>query len=245
MEKIRLICFLFFANLSFAQEITIISGGSATGTTAQRSDLYETALLAQGYSVKRAPRMPSDKVVDFFMSTNDPVILPWNTTNGYIPFNFSVGNFVSIEFTAPMYLCFVNAGVSPEIATVAVPRTNPTNPIKDKGYSRFIPYKNSGAVANAALAKEIDVAYVSQQSATILQSAGLSCETLSGVDQTAFLLAKNVDIEILRKHIQDAYKHADFVAWQKKSGVTNYLRTDDIENDYAVVLAGYKLWAGN
>jgi hypothetical protein len=228
------------------EELTLIRGGSDTGTTSQRSDLYTTALENMGYKVNRVPSMPNNKLIKVFESMTDPVIWPITTDYGStVTLDFTAEQIVAIEYTGEMYICHVGERTNPSEAKIGVPKSIPMNWVRDQlGYKTLVPYKNNGATRNAALAGEVDAVMINQKSANNLKSAGLSCGVVEGITQTAFLLGKNFkDMDQFRKDVALAYKGKEFSDWQTKAGVTNHLFTGDTDKDYQTARKGFDVWA--
>jgi hypothetical protein len=241
-----IIAFVMTAQSTWAkEELTLIRGGSDTGTTSQRSDLYTTALESMGYKVKRVPSMPNNKLLKVFESMTDPVIWPITTDYGSkITLDFTAEEIVALEYTGDMYICHVGEKMEPSKAKFGVPKSIPMNWVKEElGYMTLLPYKNNGATRNAALAGEVDAVMINQKSAEKLKSAGLSCEVVDGITQTAFLLGKNFkDLDQFRQDVAKAYEGKEFSDWQTKAGVTNHLFTGDPEKDYKVAREGFDVW---
>jgi len=244
MKKLVLVFVALFSfQTAIAEEITLVRGGSDTGTTSQRSNLYTVALEDLGYTVKRPSSMPSDRVAELLLSTSEPVIVPWTSSHGTkIPLDFTLDNFVGLEYSAPLYVCTINEGVEMQTAKVGHARTNPVNAVKKMGYKIFIPYKNNSAAENAALSGEIDMIYTNQKGATKLKKTGIGCTVVPEIAQHMFLLAANVDMDKLRKTFAKGLNHEEFVTWQNNAGVNNNMATGNPQTDFELVKDSYAQW---
>lgn len=251
VKIITMVISLILSTLSFSYsaddttELTLIRGGSDTGTTAQRSNLYQTSLEGKGYTINRPSSMPDKQLAKFFHDTDKPVIWPGISDYGSrMELDFDSENIVAIEFTGFYFICYIGNKTDPKEIKLGVSKSAPKVTLKKLGYDTTLPYKNNGAVVNAAIAGEVDAVISNQQGAKKLKSAGLRCDEFSGFNQVAFLLARNIpDIEQLREDVASVLVGPDFVEWQTRAGLTNNLFTGDADRDYKTVRDSWDTWA--
>ena len=237
---------LFAVSSVSAEEITLIRSGSDSGSTAQRSNHYSVALEEQGYTVNRPKSMPYDLLVERFLSTDEPVIMPWITNLGSKqPEFFTKDQFISIEYSSPLYVCYVNNSIAKADAKLGSHKSYPTAPVQAMGFTKIIPYKNNGATINAAIAEEVDAVFVNAKSAGKLKKkADVTCEQAPGLTQHAFLLGRNIDIDKMRVAAEKAYQHPEFAAWLANGKAIIDAKTGDLNKDFEIARESHATWGG-
>jgi len=234
---------LFAVSSVTAEEITLIRSGSDSGSTAQRSNHYAVALEEQGYTVNRPSSMPYELLVERFLATDEPVIMPWISNLGSrIPEFFTKDQFISIEYSSPMYVCYVKDGVAKADATIGAHRSYPAAPVEAMGFTKVIPYKNNGAIINAAIAGEVDAVYVNAKGAGKVKKTGMQCEQIPGLTQHAFLLGRNIDIDKMRVAAEKAYQTPEFAAWLANGKAVIDAKTGDIDKDFEIATESHATW---
>ena len=220
---------LTVCTMTFAQDITVLVNGKPGGTFFARSNFYAESLADLGYSVNVVDAKKSSAAAEQFNNTDEPTMMVWmNALAPKRPVEATADNFVAIEYSAPLYLCAVTGETA---NTVGAPNMYVMDPVLEMlPDATVIPYKNTGAVLNAALAGEIDYAYINQGKAGKLRDAGYACKPVPGVAQMAVVLATNIDVDILRKDIISVQQSAEFVDWHTERNFNTDIRdTQDAE----------------
>lgn len=248
-RTVTLIMLMLLSTFSYSyatdKELTLIRGGSDTGMSAQRSNLYTVSLEGKGYVVNRPASMPDKQIVEFFNNTKQPVIWPGTTDYGArMDLDFSSENLVAIEYTGLYYMCYTGNRTNTKQIKLGIPKSAPKTTLDKLGYKTTFPYKNNGATVRAAIAGEVEAVVVNQKSANKLKSAGMKCEEFGGFNQVAFLLARNIeDLDQFRKDVAGILSGPEFSEWQNKAGLLNDSFTGDVDKDYNTVKTSWNIWA--
>jgi len=239
MKIFALLTLTLFSFLAQAEPLNIIVNGSPGGTFFERSHMYAEILQKSGYDVNLINAGKTLQAANLFEKINDPTMMVWiDTLSAIRPLEATEENFVSLEYSAPLYLCNKNGKNG---GTVGMPKTYVFGPIQQIGKFKPIPYKNTGAVRDAAIAKEIDFAYLNQGKAKTLESAGFSCQTVPGIKQHAIVIAKNIDLGKLAMAVSQAQNNNDFVNWLDKRNFYRQYNISRLEQ-LDLVLKSQDLW---
>ena len=240
MKLITLIMSMLFAVSAAAQDITILVNGSPGGTFFIRSELYAKGLADAGYTVNTVNIPKNKAAAEKFNETDAPTMMVWMDALAPVrPVEATIGNFVSLEYTAPLFLCAITGK---ENGNIGAPKMYVMDPVLEMvPGSKIIPYKNTGATLNAGLAGEVDFAYLNQGKAKKLKDAGYPCLAVQGVAQHAVVVAKNINIEQLRTAVKNVQQSTDFISWLDKN-VFNAITDLSYESELNTVLTSQDQW---
>jgi len=240
MKLITLIASLLFTVSATAQDITILVNGSPGGTFFVRSELYAKGLADAGYTVNTVNIPKNKAAAEKFKETDAPTMMVWMDALAPVrPVEATIGNFVSLEYTAPLFLCAITGK---ESGNIGAPKMYVMDPVLEMvPGSKIIPYKNTGATLNAGLAGEVDFAYLNQGKAKKLKDAGYPCRAVQGVAQHAVVVAKNINVSELRTTIKRIQQDVEFVAWLDKNGFNSVTELSH-ETELNTVLNSQDQW---
>lgn len=222
---------LLFTTISFAQEITLINNGKPGGTFFTRTEMYAEELQKLGYKVTIVDRKQALQGARFFNEYNGPAMMVWmDLFSPKEVLTASEENFVTLEYTASMYLCSISGK---ESGTVASGKAYVDSAVQAMGDFTIIKYKNSSAILNAALAKEVDFAYINASKGKKIMAAGYPCKTVPEVQQTAYVVAKNIDLDQLRQDVETILQADRFTEWHARGGYSKEakksLKSDELQ----------------
>ena len=248
MKKIKAILVAMFVALfttaTVAQEVLLILAGSKSGSSAQRNNIYAEVLKEQGYKVKLTKNMQNDLAIDMYNDAKGPATLVWlDMLAGKFDVEYSEDEFMALEYSVPLFMCQINDSADKGTGITAIQRNSPRNIIEGLGYKNQVPYASSTKVLNAALAKEVDFAYLSQSGKKKLGELGKKCEAIPGLNHNGYIIAKNVDVESFRKSIRDVIESPQMKKWQAGRGYTNAYASWDYDKDHAFVRKAMITWA--
>lgn len=240
MKFIAFIVSTLFTVSAVAQDITILVNGSPGGTFFVRSELYANGLADAGYTVNTINIPKNTAAAEKFNETDAPTMMVWMDALAPVrPVEATNGNFVSLEYTAPLFLCAITGK---ESGNIGAPKMYVMDPVLEMvPGSKIIPYKNTGAVLNAGLAGEVDFAYLNQGKAQNLVDAGYPCRAVQGAAQHAVVIAKNINISELRTTVKAIQQRVEFVAWLDKNQF-NAVTDLSYETELNTVLNSQDLW---
>lgn len=234
MKNLIFILTILASATSVAQDITVLINGSPGGTFFVRSEMYVRGLEQRGYNVTVVNAKKSNAAAEKFNNTTEPTLMVWIDALAPVrPVEATVDNFVASEYSAPLYLCAVSDKTA---GTIGAPKMYVMDPVLDMvPNSTIIPYKNTGATLNAALAGEVDFAYLNQGKAKKLVDVGYPCRSVPGVAQRAFVIAKNINKEKLRIDVISIQEGAEFKEWLDKNQFNTAVRSRvDVELDAVI-----------
>jgi hypothetical protein len=243
-KKLITTIMILFTTASFAADILLVKAGSKNGTSAQRNNIYAEVLKKMGYNVKLTDAMHNKLAAKTYVNAEGPALLLWNASRaGETLVDFTENEFMAIEYSGLLYICTVNEGVSKTDGVVAIGRNNPTGPAEDMGYKNFVPYKSSSDVTNAGIAGEVDFVYVNMGGYTKMTELGKTCDVIPGLNQTAYVIGRNVNTDEMRKAIRQVIESPEMKNWQVKKGFTNENATFDYVTDHNFVRNEMSIWA--
>ena len=263
---------IIFTLLSFgktlAGEITLINNGKPGGSSDARTKIYHEGLKKLGYQVNYENIGQITQSVEFFMNYDKPVLMTYvNIFAGKQEVLHTMDNFVLLEYLQPLYICSTKQMATlPENITVAYGKSyNPKmifRIFEAMGKNAtLVPYKNSGAVLEAILGGDVDVAFNNQgKSLKYLKSGKGSCHGHTGdvvsigveplkaqynIDfelpiMIASVIAKNVDLDSLRKDLIEIINGKDFVDYHQKKKLITY--TTSRIDEYKITKESELLW---
>jgi hypothetical protein len=235
---------ILLSSAAFAADILIVKAGSKTGTSAQRNNIYAEVLQKNGYTVNLTDSLNNELALEMYNNAQGPALLVWGASlAGRFDLDFTESEFMAIEYSGELYICTINADASKATGTIALDRPKPRGPVSDLGYTNFIPYKNSTDVNNAGIAGEVDFVVVNKGGYTKMTELGKTCDVIPGLDQTAYVVARNVNTDEMRKAIRDVLESTEMKSWQEKKGFTNPNATFDYTKDYNFVKNQIAIWS--
>jgi len=215
MKILTFLSIMMLSLITHAQTINVIVSGSPGGSFFKRSMMYIEGLKNLGFEVNKIKAEQNTKASVIFSNIQEPTVMVWmDQLASMLDVVADADNFIALEYTSPLYLCSITGK---ESGTVGAPKVYVMQPVLAMGDFVIVPYKNTGATLNAAIAKEVDFAYLSQSQANKLKDAGYSCREVDGISQHAIVIGKNVDLETMRSAIVKIQKQAEFVEWHENS----------------------------
>lgn len=234
---------VIFSSAAFAADILIIKSGSKNGTSAQRNNIYAEVLQKMGYNVNLTESLHNELAVEMYNEAQGPALFVWGASlAGRYNIDFSAAEFMAIEYSGSMYICQIKPNASNTTGVVAYHKGSPTPPVEAMGYKNFVPYRSSTDVINAGIAGEVDFVFVNKGGYTKMTELGKTCSVIPGLDQTAYVIAKNVDTDEMRKIIRTVIESAEMKSWQDKKGFTNPNATFDYVKDFNFVKNQIAIW---
>jgi hypothetical protein len=231
-----------------SKEVNVIISGKPGGSFFNRSQMYIDALTAKGYNVKIDNIGNISQSVFAFKKTSNPTIMVFANNQAAInnlPHNKD--NFILLEYENALFLCgsadFVK---DPKIAySKSFPKKNLLQLLKDQGISnpKMVPYKNSGAMLKAILAREVDF-MISTQSKSLqylkynkgICHAQTSNKTFMNIPpfkteqkvlpiMHATVIGKNINNQI-KNDIREISQNKEFKEYRFKN------KLNEVDNDY-------------
>lgn len=265
MKKLLLsIAMILITTVAHAQSITVINNGKPGGSSDARTKMYTEGLSKLGYDVNFENISKMGVAVDFFIKSNDPTLMVYYSHVPVSqPLSHNSENFVMIEYAQPMYLCGTKSLQQlPDKVTVAYGKNyNPQMVEKLVNAlgktATVVPYKNSSAVLEAILGGDVDVAFNNQgKTLKYINSGKGQCFGHTGNSQTigidpiasdfdmpvmyATVIAKNVDIEKLRKEMLWLQETEMFVEYHTSKQLTK--QTSDRNQELLTVKKSETAW---
>lgn len=238
MKYIMLSIVMALSTASVASDLTIITAGKPGGTFDVRSSMYADALNAQGLSVDQTKNLSAQVASKTFADSEQAVLMVWIDSLAPVVELDINESFVALEYTSPMFLC---QKTTDSATVVGYPKIYPLWPMRELGFKNLIPYKNSGETLNAAIAGEINTVYINQKVALKLEEIGFKCDQLENITQTAFVVAKNIDKQLVRQAVIQAQKSNDFIKWQEKYNL-NTVEHNSYSDDLTQALDAQNKW---
>jgi len=224
--------------------VLVILAGGKSGKSAQRNAIYAEVLKEQGYNVNLTKHMQNDLAIEMYNNAKGPATLVWiDLLAGKFDVDYTENEFMGIEYSVPLFMCEVNASEDKSKGITAIQRNAPPKAIEELGYKNLVPYQKAGDVLNAALAGEVDYAYVGLNGKGKLNELGKSCEQIPGLYHNAYTIAKNVDVAEFRKSIRAVIESPQMKKWQEGRGYTNTQATWNYDKDHSYIRGAMSVWA--
>jgi hypothetical protein len=233
-----------FTTATIADEVLVILAGGKSGKSAQRNAIYAEVLKEQGYNVNLTKHMQNDLAIEMYNNAKGPATLVWiDLLAGKFDVDYTENEFMGIEYSVPLFMCEVNSNTKKNKGITGIQRNAPPKAIKALGYKNLVPYPKQKDVLNAALAGEVDYAYVGLNGKGKLNELGKSCEQIPALYHNAYTIAKNVDVAEFRKSIRAVIESPQMKKWQEGRGYTNSQATWNYNNDYSYIREAMSVWA--
>lgn len=254
MKKILILFFMLVHSYVFADSISLIISGKPGGTFHTRSMLMHDALVELGYDVNLVNAGNLSVSAQIFNTTSDPVIMPWiDSANVKENLQPDATTWGILEYRSPIIFCskkykdFNNNKI-----TIGYSASWPSQIFDNLQYAsqkevKSIPYRNSGDLVLSLISDDVD--YVAISLSQMNQMPQNSCfavtnrEPVQGIDpldkllpnfdynyinQHAYWLQKNTDVDIVRSLLLDAIKTPAYKDWiQSQLFLSDFALHDD------------------
>lgn len=269
MKKLLIALAMMFAtSVASAETITIINNGKPGGTSDLRSKLYAEGLENLGYTVNFENIGKISQSVDFWQKHEGPAMMVYvNLFAAHQPITHNDENFVLIEYVQPFFVCsavpFSELGDEVTVAHAKSYSVDIVKSVVEQTGKRVktIPYKNSGATLEAILGGDVDIAFNNQDKTLKYIKSGkghcignTSEQEVIGVPplaqsfdiktempmSVATVIAKDMDINKLRKDLAYLQTTQPFIDWHSKGQFAKFTGTRQQELD--MVVASEAVW---
>jgi len=254
MKKTLFIVLTLMWSNVFAETLNIIVSGKPGGTFHTRAMLMRDALIELGHEVNLINAGNLSKSAQIFKTTNDAVIMPWiDSANVKENLQPNANSFGVLEYRAPIIFCSKKyKNFSAEEIVIGYSASWPTQIFDSLSLSinkpvKSIPYRNSGDLVLGLVSDDVDYVAISLSKLGKLPQGSCFAVTndinVQGIDpldeivkhfdynyinQHAYWLQKNNDVDLLRSILIDAINTADYKKWiESKLFISNFVWQDE------------------